>query len=159
MMRNSGQILRLREVLGEIAFAALIDPRNFGLVREFVQRELLPASLPDTFSVGSNRYEVLSPLYDGEQWIDGSLMIERAGQLCADLGSEHGQYFLDRREEIPREFASLISFVLPGWRKRGVPDQVAVITTLGTTWTQEWVSLKRTRFSSRHRLLRRIFPA
>ena len=107
-----------------------------------------------TLTVGDRTYEILGFLRGDEKSVSGSVMVERAKEMQANLGQKDGQYLLDHQEEIPEALRGKVVFVFPDWRRPDDPESVAYVTWDGHRWVQDWRWLGRD-FDDRARVLRR----
>ena len=119
-----------------------------------VVRNRVEARVSTTMTIADRTYEILGFLRGDEQSVAGSVMVERAKEMQANLGQDDGQYLLDHQEEIPEAFRGKVVFVFPDWRNPDSPEGVACVCWGGGRWLRRWLWLGGG-FRDRCRLLRR----
>ncbi|MAF14074.1 MAG: hypothetical protein CMI53_04265 [Parcubacteria group bacterium] len=112
-----------------------IDP---DVAAEAIQAIMEDKSLPAEMTIGDRTYEILGFLRGDEKSVPGSVMVERAKEMQANLGQDDGQYLLDHQEEIPQALRGKVVFVFPDWRRPGDPGCVACVDWRGNRWVQDW---------------------
>ncbi len=98
--------------------------------------------LPKEMTVGGVTYEVVSCLKEGEESVDGDVMMERAWEMKANLGQDDGEFILAHQDEIPVAFRDKIEFVFPNWRSRRFPSEIVIcVEWEGDHWeeNQGWL--------------------
>ena len=103
-----------------------------------VVRKRVKARVSTTMTIGDRTYEILGFLRGDEKSVPGSVMVERAKEMQANLGQDDGQYLLDHQEEIPQALRGKVVFVFPDWRRPGDPGCVACVDWRGNRWVQDW---------------------
>jgi len=119
-----------------------------------VVRKRVEARVSTTMTIGDRTYEILGFLQGDEKSVPGSVMVERAEEMQANLGQEDGQYLLDHQEEIPEVLRGKVVFVFPAWRHPVAHGGVACVDWDGCRWLQGWDWLDRG-FRDGDRVLRR----
>jgi len=136
-MSDFRKLAHLAEQLGEQRFSALIDSANTGKVREFCD-DLLKSALPTEIVVAGRTYEILGFLREGEEYVDGHTMVERAKEMDAHLGEDDGQHLLDNQQDIPAALRGKVVFVFTDWR---LPDDSGGGYCVGwddDLWVRDW---------------------
>ena len=136
-MSDFRKLAHLAEQLGEQRFSALIDSANTGKVREFCD-DLLKSALPTEIVVAGRTYEILGFLREGEEYVDGHTMVERAKEMDAHLGEDDGQHLLDNQQDIPAALRGKVVFVFTDWRRPGDSGGVYCVCWSGDHWFRNW---------------------
>jgi hypothetical protein len=89
------------------------------------------------FTICNRTYELVPFLEEGESYVSGDTMVERAKELNANLGEEDGEFILERQAEIPKEFRGKFYMVFTAWRPPSRPRGVAYLGWDGR-WYQRW---------------------
>lgn len=93
---------------------------------------------PTEFTISGRTYELVPFLKEGESYISGHTMVERAKELNASLGEEDGQFILKHQDEIPVELRGKICLVFTGWSDHSSLNFVAYLYWDGSRWSQYW---------------------
>ncbi|EKD32880.1 MAG: hypothetical protein ACD_76C00124G0004, partial [uncultured bacterium] len=95
-MTDFRKLAHLVEQLGDGRFQVLIDSGNTGKVKEFCDG-LISAALPTTMTVGGRAYDLHGFLLGDEESVVGSVMIDRAKEMTANLGEDDGLHILEHQ--------------------------------------------------------------
>ena len=112
-----------------------IDPDE---AADGIQAIMEGRTLPVEMTIGDRTYEILGFLRGDEKSVSGSVMVERAKEMQANLGQDDGQYLLDHQKEIPEALRGKVVFVFPDWRHPVDPVRVACVSWNGIRWVQDW---------------------
>ena len=110
---------------------------------------------PDPETALANGLEGVTFLKDGEQYVNGEELVRRArGELKANLGQRHAEYWLEHQEAIPEELRSCyLVFTGTIWRDRDGYRCVPGLAWGGLRWDLDFTWLGRG-FRSYARLVR-----
>jgi len=136
-MSDFRKLAHLAEQLGEQRFSALIDSANTGKVREFCD-DLLKSALPTEIVVAGRTYEILGFLREGEEYVNGHTMVERAKEMDAHLGEDDGQHLLNNQQDIPAALRGKVVLVFTDWRHPGDSEDVYGVYWDGARWVRGW---------------------
>ncbi len=139
------KLAHLEEQLGPAYWAALLDPKNTGKVREFIDEKLIV--IPAKITVGGRTYEVLPLLKEGQVRLFAEEAVARTREMGAYLGQEELNHLLSHCGEIPGEFKHkmfLFTGVLFSEHCReervhhGGPDDLACVRHYEGKWIRSW---------------------
>lgn len=85
-------------------------------------------------------YAILSFLQDGEKWVVGYTMIERAKSMLAHLGQDDGEHLMKYQDQIPVSLRGKVVFVFTDWCTL---DGVHYVYWDGDGWLHNWSRLDR----------------
>jgi len=145
----------LRTYLGKQRFRTLADDLNRSLVKEFADW-LLNIELPDSIVLPDGTYEVVSFLREGEESIDGELVLQRARELGANIGATDGEYLLRHQASIPAVFRKRVTFICTSWWSSREWGEVWFIMwdDISNRWEKRRSVMHGHSYSSNMRLLR-----
>ena len=112
-------------------------------------------TLPTTFTIVDRTYELVPILEEGESYVNGDTLVERAQELGANLGEEEGRFISEHQDEIPQEFQGKFYLVFTAWRNLSNPQYVAYLDWHGHNWYRHWHWLD-VDWGGSSRLVRRI---
>jgi hypothetical protein len=135
-MTNFRKLAHLEEQIGEVAFSALINPRNTGKVKAFC-RELMSTSPfePIEMSIGGRTYEILSVLQRNEEKITFGEYVARAKAEKAITGGDEWSFILEHANEIPQTLRGRVNLMFPESRHSNFPDYPVFIATDRERWS------------------------
>jgi len=99
-------------------------------------------ALPTEMTVGGVTYEILAILREGEKFVVGDVMIERAKEMNANLGNDDCDRLLAHQKEIPTVLRNKIVFVFPDSRDPEDDQGVAFVYWEGDCWCRSWYWLE-----------------
>jgi len=130
----------LQRELGDELFQALISSDNTEAVRKFA-KGLLKGALPTEIVVAGRTYEVLGFLREGEDYVTGRTMVERAKEMDANLGEDDGQHLLNNQQDIPTALRGKVVFVFTDWRHPDDSENVDYVYWYDDRWIRngDWL--------------------
>jgi len=130
--------------LAKVLRAALLPDGKSGIATPTFKRDMRKEGWklvedvegPDPETALANGLEGVTFLKDGEQYVNGEELVRRArGELKANLGQRHAEYWLEHQEAIPEELRSCyLVFTGTIWRARNGDRRVPCLRWGGTRW-------------------------
>ena len=149
--------------LAKVLRAALLPDGKSGIATPTFKRDMRKEGWklvedvegPDPETALANGLEGVTFLKDGEQYVNGEELVRRArGELKANLGQRHAEYWLEHQEAIPEELRSCyLVFTGTIWRDRDGYRCVPGLAWGGLRWDLDFTWLGRG-FRSYARLVR-----
>ena len=102
-----------------------------------MESQLIP-QLSTEFTIHGRVYELVPFLKEGESYVSGDTMVERALELGANLGEKDGTLILELQDQIPQRLRGKFSLVFTAWRIPSGPQFVAYLDWGGTRWHRNW---------------------
>ncbi len=100
-----------------------------------------PNDAPSTsMTVGGRAYYILGFLHGDENGVRGTVVVDRAKEMNANLGQDDGQHLLDHQDEIPVALRGKVAFFFTDWRHADDSERVAYVYWRrgDRRWVQYW---------------------
>lgn len=135
-MTNFRKLAHLEEQIGEVAFNALINPRNTGKVKAFCHGLTSSPFEPTEMHIGGRVYEILSVLQSSEEKITFGEFVARAKAMKAVIGGNDDWIFIfEHANDIPRTLRGRVNLMFPESRHSNFPDYPVFIATDRERWS------------------------
>ena len=90
------------------------------------------------FTIGDRTYELVPFLKEGESWVSGDTMVERANKLDANLNGFECDFFLKNEDKIPSEYREKFYLIFTTYREASGVRSVACLGWSGGRWYLRW---------------------